>query len=241
MKRLVRYLALSLVLIACIAIPVYAQDKPVTITLLHVNDTHSHLDATGPKDWHLDGTTGGMGDLITDAMRNKTHTDIALTVNGLISEGIPRGLVVGADIFRPVSYGYDVPTGLGLKLATFQIKALDLIKGLEIGLAYLGIDEDYFVQVSGMRFQYDASQPPFQRIVLSSVFINGKPLDLAKSYTVTANTGLVSLLPLMGVPVQILSELPDLEYIVLRNYIQHLVILFYPSMGRIEDISVHGK
>ena len=34
--------------------------RPATITLLHVNDTHSHLDAWGPKDRHLDGTLGGM-------------------------------------------------------------------------------------------------------------------------------------------------------------------------------------
>ena len=60
MKRLFRNLALSITLIACIAVVAIAQDRPVTITLLHVNDTHSHLDATGPKGWHLDGTTGGL-------------------------------------------------------------------------------------------------------------------------------------------------------------------------------------
>src|SRR5437016_1914165 len=31
-----------------------------TITLLHVNDTHSHLDAIGPKDAALKGTLGGI-------------------------------------------------------------------------------------------------------------------------------------------------------------------------------------
>jgi len=31
-----------------------------TITLLHVNDTHSHLDAFGPKSFHLDGPIGGI-------------------------------------------------------------------------------------------------------------------------------------------------------------------------------------
>jgi 2',3'-cyclic-nucleotide 2'-phosphodiesterase (5'-nucleotidase family) len=34
--------------------------SPVTVTLLHVNDTHSYLDAYGPKDRYLDGTLGGM-------------------------------------------------------------------------------------------------------------------------------------------------------------------------------------
>ncbi len=31
-----------------------------TITILHVNDTHSHLEAEGPKDQNLDGTLGGI-------------------------------------------------------------------------------------------------------------------------------------------------------------------------------------
>ena len=32
----------------------------INVTLLHVNDTHSHLDSFGPKDRHLDGTLGGI-------------------------------------------------------------------------------------------------------------------------------------------------------------------------------------
>ncbi len=37
-------------------VPVLAQ----TITVLHVNDTHSHLASIGPKDANLDGTLGGL-------------------------------------------------------------------------------------------------------------------------------------------------------------------------------------
>jgi len=33
---------------------------PQQVTLLHVNDTHSHLAAWGPKDGNLDGTLGGL-------------------------------------------------------------------------------------------------------------------------------------------------------------------------------------
>ncbi|HEY5995412.1 MAG TPA: metallophosphoesterase, partial [Candidatus Deferrimicrobiaceae bacterium] len=43
--------------------PAFAQGTG--ITLLHVNDTHSHLDATGPKDASLDGTTGGLAKAAT--------------------------------------------------------------------------------------------------------------------------------------------------------------------------------
>ena len=30
------------------------------ITIVHVNDTHSHIDTFGPKDFHLNGTIGGI-------------------------------------------------------------------------------------------------------------------------------------------------------------------------------------
>jgi len=37
----------------------------VEITILHVNDSHSHLDATGPKDVNLEGTLGGISKAAT--------------------------------------------------------------------------------------------------------------------------------------------------------------------------------
>ena len=36
------------------------QPQPQGITLIHVNDTHSRVDSWGPKDFHLDGTLGGL-------------------------------------------------------------------------------------------------------------------------------------------------------------------------------------
>ncbi len=178
-----------------------------------------------------------MGDLITDAMRKFTHTDIAVTPNGLISEGLPQGPLVGADIFKPVSFGYDAETGLGLKLATFKISAFELMKGLEVGLAYLPYDETAFLQVSGMKYKYDSSRPMGQRVL--KVKIHGKRLYLRdKDYTVTTNTGVLALLPAMGVNVTDVKVLPDLEYDVLRDYIEKLGTVKYKSKGRIKDMSV---
>ena len=48
-----------IILIFCfIAINAFAQVD--TITILHVNDTHSTLDAIGPRDQDLNGTLGGI-------------------------------------------------------------------------------------------------------------------------------------------------------------------------------------
>ncbi len=206
-------------------------------------DVYQHVLATAKWDITTTYDPAGrsrdtaMGDLITDAMRKLTHTDIAVTPNGLISEGLPQGPLVGADIFKPVSFGYDPDTGLGLKLATFKISAFELMKGLEVGLAYLPYDETAFLQVSGMKYKYDSSRPMGQRVL--KVTIHGKRLYLRdKDYTVTTNTGVLALLPAMGVNVTDVKVLPDLEYDVLRDYIEKLGTVKYKSRGRIMDMSV---
>jgi 5'-nucleotidase len=178
-----------------------------------------------------------MGNLITDALRDLTGTDIAITANGLISEGIFRGPIVGADVFRAVSYGYDQATGLGFKTATFDITGLELVKALETTLAYLGVNEDFFLQVSGMSFAYDAGAPVGSRVVLSSIRVRGQPLDPFATYTATVNEGIAALIPLMGVQVTNLQLLDDLEYNVVKDFIIGLGRVNYHSEGRILDVT----
>ena len=178
----------------------------------------------------------GMGNLITDAMRWKTHTDVAVTPNGLISEGLVQGPIVGDDLFRPVSYGYDPATGLGLKVATFKIRGDQLALGLAIGLSFLPY-EDVFLQASGIKFKYDSSKEDMYRLKIRSVRIKGKPLKLGKIYTATANTGVVALLPMMGITVTDVQILPDFEYTVLKEYVEHLGTVKYKAYGRIKDVA----
>ena len=179
-----------------------------------------------------------MGDLITDALRAKTGTDIAITANGLISEGIFKGPIVGIDLFRPVSYGYDQATGLGLKIATFRIAGAELVKSLETGLAYLGVNEDFFLQVSGMSFAYDPRADVGARVLLHSVRVHGQPLDPYRLYSVTVNEAIAALLPMMGVEVSELEALPDLEYDALKDHVVSLHRVDVKPEGRILDVSV---
>jgi 5'-nucleotidase/UDP-sugar diphosphatase len=179
-----------------------------------------------------------MGDLITDSLRARTGTDIAITANGLIDEGIYRGPIVGVDVFRTVSYGYDPATGLGLKLATFDISGAELVKALEFGLAYLGINEDFFLQVSGMSFAYDAGAPVGARVVLESIRVQGQPLDPFATYTATVNEALAMLIPLAGVQVDNLQPRPDLEYDALKDFVIDLHRVNYRPEGRIVELGV---
>lgn len=177
-----------------------------------------------------------MGNLITDSYRNKTKTKIGITANGLIAEKIYRGAVTSADVFRTVSYGYDTESGLDFKLATFDIRGSELIKGLEVGLSMIGIDDDFFLQVSGMSFKYNPDNAVGERVILSSVRINNLPLNPNKKYSVTVNEGLLGILTsLGGVEVENIQILAVTEYKGLKEYIRKLKLLFYTPEGRIKE------
>ncbi len=179
-----------------------------------------------------------MGNLITDSYRNKTHTKIGITANGLIAEKIYRGAITGADVFRSVSYGYDTASGLDFNLVTFDIRGSELVKGLEIGLSMIGIDNDFFLQVSGMKFKYDIQKPAGERVILSSVRINNSPLHPNKKYSVTVNEGLLGILiSLGGVDVENIHILQVPEYKGLKDYVRKLRFLYYTAEGRIKEMN----
>lgn len=179
-----------------------------------------------------------LGDLITDAYRDNTNTEIAITANGLISEKIYSGAIVGADVFRAVSYGFDTVTGLGFTLSTFDILGSELLKGLEIGLSQLGMTDDYFLQVSGMQFKYRSNKPVGKRVINGSVKINGHPLIPVAKYSVTVNTGLLGILMSMGVQVENVNVLSTPEYTAVRDFINKLHNINYVTEGRIKDNSM---
>jgi 5'-nucleotidase / UDP-sugar diphosphatase len=182
-----------------------------------------------------------IGDLITDAFKHKTRTDIAMTADGMISEKIYSGAIVGADIFRSVSYGFDPSSGLGFHIAKFKIKGSELLKGLEIGLSQIEVGDDYFLQVSGMKFRYDPNKPVGQRVAKGSVKIDHRGFNLRETYTVTTNEGIVMMLSGLGVSVSDIEILPDYEFTVLSDYIHKLEKVSYRPEGRIIDASIRGS
>jgi len=182
-----------------------------------------------------------LGNLVTDALRRKGATQLGFSAIGMMNEKIYAGPIVGADVFRSFPYGFDQSTGLGLRLVKLGIEGDSLIGGIEGALSFLGVNEDYFPQISGMTFKYDGSKPPMERVILSSIRVGGKPFDPSAKYTVTVDEGLAGLLPAMGVSVTMLEMMPDDEYIVVRDYIRRLGIVAYRPEGRIRDVSVRCR
>jgi 5'-nucleotidase / UDP-sugar diphosphatase len=178
-----------------------------------------------------------LGNLVTDAFRAKTGTDLAIAALGFLRDPLYEGSIVAADVFGVVSYGYHEATGLGFQLATVDITGLDLIKGIEAGLAYYGLNNDFFLQVSGMSYSFDPTRGIGERILLETVRIGGQPIDPAATYSLTVNSGIVMLLPTLGVEVSNVVILEnDFEYTVLRDHVESLGKLDVRSEGRILEV-----
>jgi Secretion system C-terminal sorting domain/5'-nucleotidase, C-terminal domain len=127
---------------------------------------------------------------------------------------------------------------MGFKLVTMKLTGIDIVTGLESTLSFLGQDDDFFLDVSGMRFQYNGSLPVGQRVDIKSIHIEGKKFNPMAQYTVTVNEGIAALLPMMNVTPADVEVLPIFEYNVVKDYIAKLGSVEYVAQGRIKDNSV---
>ncbi|MBK8594591.1 MAG: 5'-nucleotidase C-terminal domain-containing protein [Holophagales bacterium] len=179
------------------------------------------------------------GNLVTDAFRAAGRTDLAFTTTGFLSEGISRGPLVAADLFRVVSYGFDEETGLGFRLVTSELGAEALATVLEIGVAGPGPGDAFFPHVSGIRFAYNSRQPAGARVSLESIRIGGEPLDPTRTYTLTTNAAVAMfLVDMLGVPLSNVTPLPDaFEYTALLAAVEGMGGVVDPRAdGRVRDL-----
>lgn len=136
-----------------------------------------------------------LGDLIADAMRETTGSQIAIQNGGGIRSNIP----VGAD--TPTDINLDQPTQIttgdiltvlpfGNLVSTFKLKGSDVVAALENGVSQVESGAGRFPQVSGLRYSWDGSKAPGSRIV--SVEVLGAdgtyaPIDPDAIYSVASN------------------------------------------------------
>ncbi len=181
-----------------------------------------------------------VADLVTDAFRAYTHTDVAITAGGSTAQPLYHGPIVGDDVFRVMGYGFNTDNGLGYRLATCDVTGYDLIIGLEFGLSGIEADDENFLQVSGMTYTYAVDRPAGSRIV--DVKIGGEDIDFAKTYTVTTNEYILTILkdyvaPLTGMTISNPKVLEGIaEYSVVEGYVEALGTISPSVGGRITAI-----
>ena len=181
-----------------------------------------------PGDRRKDTPTGN---LVTDACRYETGSDVAMAVVGFISQKLHARPLTGAAIFQTVPYGFDPESGHGFSIVTFELSGLELIMGLEFTTEEAPETHDLYVQVSGMSFQYDPAKPLGEKI--DWVMIGDQPLDPNIMYTVTTNSGVASMLGMAGLEPHNLQDIGRSEFQVLRDFIVENSPISYQVEGRI--------
>jgi hypothetical protein len=162
------------------------------------------------------------GNLVADAFRSYTSTNIALQAGGSIALPLWEGTFTLGDLFRVNGYGFNMTNTLGFQLATFDLTGIDILTGLTFGLSEIELNDEFLIQVSGMEYTYDGTKPAEERLV--SVKINGMPIDPTATYSVTANEMVLGILDFIGIEpanVNILTGVTEFEalyaYVMMQN------------------------
>jgi 2',3'-cyclic-nucleotide 2'-phosphodiesterase (5'-nucleotidase family) len=112
-----------------------------------------------------------LGNLITDSMREKAGSDIALYNRGGIRAPIAKGVIKWADVFNVLPFDDYI---VSMDLTGEQVQRL-LEQAATLNKAML--------QLSGVHLKYSLSAEPGKRV--KEVWVGGKLLDPQKVYRVT--------------------------------------------------------
>ncbi len=171
---------------ATIVVP-YADRPPGTNpdpqASLLLNDT---LNATGPilndvisrTDMDINTSRNADGesaiyDLVVDSMRTAMQTDMAVLNEGAVRANISPGNITIGKMYQMLPFSNNIVT---VNMTGAQIRSL-----LEQQWTRT-IRPDHLLQISGVRYTYDATRSPGDRIL--SIAMNQSPIELKKEYSV---------------------------------------------------------
>ncbi len=97
------------------------------------------------------------GNLIADAMRHMTNSDLAVIETDVLVYPLYKGKVTSDDIFQAMPYGFDYINAYNSRIYKIQIKGIDIYNIL--GFAQYIKGEDPVVQVSGFTYQFTPNVP----------------------------------------------------------------------------------
>jgi 5'-nucleotidase / UDP-sugar diphosphatase len=121
-----------------------------------------------------------IGNLIADAMRASAHADAAIMNGGGIRGGkvYPAGAkITQRDVLAELPFGN--------RVVTVEVNGAAIKRAIENGLSQVPNAAGGFPQVSGLKVEVDISRPPGSRV--SSIRVDGAPLDAKKVYRVAIN------------------------------------------------------
>ena len=119
-----------------------------------------------------------LGNLIADAQRVAMNTDIAFMNPGGIRADIMAGSVSWGALFTVQPFAND-----SVKMTLTGEQVLRLLHQ-----QWSNPTRTRIMKTSGIQYIWDASQPAANRIIGNSVMVNGQPIDLLASYSITVNS-----------------------------------------------------
>jgi 2',3'-cyclic-nucleotide 2'-phosphodiesterase (5'-nucleotidase family) len=182
-----------------------------------------------------------LGNLFTDAYRAATGTDVAFEASVFLRDALPRGPIVGADVFRSMPFGLPATVGTPpvaivrpYRLVTFRTTGSGLIAVLQ---ATIGMGGDYFPQVSGMRLKYDSRLAPGSRVLVDSVLVGDERLVADRLYSVTVTEGVFAVLKTIpGLDPDAVTMLDTMAFDAARALVVERGELGPAASNRIQDI-----
>lgn len=115
-----------------------------------------------------------LGDLIADIIRESAGTEVSIINSGSIRSGIGKGEITNRNIYTVLPHNNSI--------MTLRMNGLQLKKTLEHGVSGIENSEGRFLQVSGIRFEFEPSRPVGKRV--RSITVSGTPLDEKREYLV---------------------------------------------------------
>ncbi|HEY5531226.1 MAG TPA: 5'-nucleotidase C-terminal domain-containing protein, partial [Candidatus Anoxymicrobiaceae bacterium] len=183
-----------------------------------------------------------MGNLIADSYRLVAGTQIGIEANGLIRDGIVKGhlgVFSFYDMYRTIPLGaspYDSPKVPGYPLCGFYLYGSE-IRGVLNAVLDMNRN-DFFLQVSGVKYTYDPNRPAGDKVVSLTVDSGGGayvpivPTTLyklgANYYVGAAMVKQFGLLPRDQTGHQH-EPVPDTDDYALKDFIVHLPSPPYPA------------
>jgi 2',3'-cyclic-nucleotide 2'-phosphodiesterase (5'-nucleotidase family) len=121
-----------------------------------------------------------IGNLIADAIRAASRTDVAIINGGGIRAGKvypPGATIKRRDVLAELPFGN--------RVIEFELSGAALKRAIEHGLAQLPNAGGRFPQVSGLTVVAEMSRPAGSRV--TAIHVSGAPLDEARKYSVATN------------------------------------------------------
>lgn len=175
------------------------------------NLSYDQIVAETAWDLKIAATESPLGNLLADSIRwsvNRVSFDsndpssavvVAVESNGVIRDYLlpgKTGKVGFGDLFRTIPLGIGVDNTMGYPLISFYLYGYELKRALEIltSVRPLKSNNDYYLQISGLRFTYNPRRVYFDRVTaieIGSEEEGYRPLEYSRSnrrlYRVAAN------------------------------------------------------